>query len=66
MHFRLTGRLTAVQATVETADGGISHLKILTPLLQEFTDGITDGLMQSIPLAACLQGIIRLWPSVTG
>ena len=46
MHHRLPRRLTTVQAEVETADGGIRHLKILPSLLQECADGIPLGLMQ--------------------
>ena len=46
MHHRLPGRLTTVQADVETADGGIRQLKITPPLLKECTNGIPLGLMQ--------------------
>ena len=46
MHHRLPGRLTTVQADVETADGGIRHLKILPSLLEECSYGIPLGLMK--------------------
>ena len=46
MHHRLPGRLTTVQADIETADGGIRHLKIVSPLLEEFSYGIPLRLMQ--------------------
>ena len=42
----LPGRFTTVQADVETADGGIRHLKIVPPLLEEFSDGIPLRLMK--------------------
>ena len=46
MHHRLPRRRSAVQADIETADGGIRHLEILPPLLQQCTDGIPLGLMK--------------------
>ena len=50
MHHRLPGRLTTVQADVETTDGGIRHLKILPPLREESRDGIPLRLMKLHPI----------------